>query len=130
MVPSPVRQRHFVIFDGAGEWARQRVQRRREWLCPDGRLGRRPVELKGAASLLSDYPGLVAKPGSYPCVIVHPNGERLAADLDLSAGRSPRVRYSTGRAKSATASERCRSPRSDTRCSRAGGLQHASGQLG
>jgi hypothetical protein len=54
-----------------------------------GRLQRLLVEPKEAASPLSDYPSLVVKPGSYPCVIEHPSGQRLAAELDLGAGRSP-----------------------------------------
>ncbi len=52
-------------------------------------LERRLVELKEAANPLSEYPGLVVNPGSYPCVIEHPNGQRLAAELELGAGRSP-----------------------------------------
>lgn len=38
---------------------------------------------------MSEFPGLVVKPGSYPCVIEHPNGQRLAAELDLGAGHNP-----------------------------------------
>lgn len=38
---------------------------------------------------MSEYPGLVVRPASYPCVIEHPNGQRLAAQLDLAAGRDP-----------------------------------------
>ena len=36
------------------------------------------------------FPNLVVEPGSYPCVIEHPDGQRLAAVLDLGAGQSPR----------------------------------------
>jgi len=43
----------------------------------------------GGEFLLSDYPGLVVRPGVYPCVVEHPNGQRLAAELDLLAGRDP-----------------------------------------
>jgi hypothetical protein len=31
----------------------------------------------------------MVEPGSYPCVIEHPDGQRLAAVLDLGAGHSP-----------------------------------------
>jgi hypothetical protein len=37
-----------------------------------------------------EFPSLVVKPGSYPCVIEHPGGQRLAAVLDLGEGVSPR----------------------------------------
>jgi hypothetical protein len=36
------------------------------------------------------FPKLLVEPGSYPCVIEHPDGQRLAAILDLHAGQSPR----------------------------------------
>ncbi len=48
-----------------------------------------PVEPQEAASPLPEYPSLVINPGSYPCVVEHPNGQRLAAELDLAAGRDP-----------------------------------------
>ncbi len=35
------------------------------------------------------FPSLVINPGMYPCVIEHPNGQRLAAEIDLGADRSP-----------------------------------------
>jgi hypothetical protein len=41
-------------------------------------------------SPLSSFPDLVVRPGSYPCLIEHPNGQRLAAELDLGAGCNPR----------------------------------------
>ena len=43
----------------------------------------------GGEFLLSDYPGLVVMPGVYPCAVEHPNGQRLAAELDLLAGHDP-----------------------------------------
>ena len=36
------------------------------------------------------FPKLVVEPGSYPCVIEHPDGRQLDAILDLGAGQSPR----------------------------------------
>ena len=39
--------------------------------------------------MLSEFPGLMVKPGSYPCMVEHPSGQRLAAELELGAGRSP-----------------------------------------
>lgn len=39
---------------------------------------------------MPEFPGLVVKPGSYPCVVEHPDGQRLVAELDLGAGHSPR----------------------------------------
>jgi ApeA N-terminal domain 1 len=48
-----------------------------------------PGRPRTAVSLLSDFPSLVVQPGSYPCVVEHPNGQRLAAQLDLGAARSP-----------------------------------------
>jgi hypothetical protein len=36
------------------------------------------------------FPKLVVEAGSYPCVIEHPDGQRLAAVLDLVPGHSPR----------------------------------------
>ena len=38
---------------------------------------------------MSEFPGLVINPGSYPCVIEHPNGQRLAAELELGVSRNP-----------------------------------------
>jgi hypothetical protein len=41
-------------------------------------------------ALLSAYPAFVVRPGSYSCVVAHPNGQRLAAQLDLLADHDPR----------------------------------------
>jgi len=39
---------------------------------------------------MPEFPSLIVKPGSYPCVIEHPDGQRLAAMLDLGEEVSPR----------------------------------------
>lgn len=44
------------------------------------------------ASPLGEYPNLVVSPGSYPCVIEHPDGQRLSAELELDESRMPRGR--------------------------------------
>jgi hypothetical protein len=46
--------------------------------------------VEGEVVPVPGFPKLVVEPGSYPCVVEHPNGQRLAAVLDLDAGQSPR----------------------------------------
>src|ERR1700683_4087734 len=74
------------VFRRLGAWRRFYRQRGQT----TGRPERQAVEPKETASQLSEFPGLVVKPGSYPCVVEHPSGQRLPAELDLGAGHGPR----------------------------------------
>lgn len=86
MSRSPGGGRGWLAWFRRGRIKRWRVRAIRR---SGGACGSLPAELKREAGSQPEFPPLMVKPGSYPCVLYHPDGQLLPGVLDLGACHSP-----------------------------------------